>query len=267
VGLTACLGGWEISTKNGQKFRAPRVALAAGALSTTALVLPLFSNSPQGLRLLSNPVVAMPLVVPRRLWRPPPNEGYSLAQLGYRLRDDTADLNYVSGAIYEIAFLPLSSFAYRLPLSYRAGIEFFSYLAPSLLIATAYFPGEYSNNIITSERQGDGCFVAIQGGVQSSLPSKVSQITRRLKKIWRQLGAWVLPGTSLATPGTDVHFGGPFAMGLHRPHGTTAYGELRVASGVFVVDGAAFPSMPAKYPTLSIMANADRIGRYLARQY
>jgi choline dehydrogenase-like flavoprotein len=265
VGLTPCKGGWEIYTKNGRQFRTPRVALAAGALSTASLVLPLFANCPQGLRLLSNPVMAMPFVVPRRLWRAAPNKGHSLAQLGYRLRDGTADFNYVTGAIYEVAFLPTSSFAYRLPFGSRAGIEFFSALAPSLLVATVYFSGEYSDNTIWLERQGDRHFISIRGGFLPSLPDKVSQIRYRLRKILRQLGAWLLPGSSLAAPGTDVHFGGPFSMGLERLHGTSAYGELHAASGIFVVDGGAFPSMPAKYPTLSIMANADRIGHYLAK--
>ena len=40
--------------------------------------------------------------------------------------------------------------------------------------------------------------------------------------------------------------------------------ELHGAPGVYVVDGAAFPTLPSKYLTLTIMANADRIGRHLA---
>jgi choline dehydrogenase-like flavoprotein len=36
------------------------------------------------------------------------------------------------------------------------------------------------------------------------------------------------------------------------------------APGLFVVDGAALPALPARHCTLTIMANADRIGRALA---
>ena len=47
---------------------------------------------------------------------------------------------------------------------------------------------------------------------------------------------------------------------------TTVLGELIRAPGLYVVDGAALPSLPASHPTLTIMANADRIGRALARR-
>lgn len=264
VGLGEWQSGWQLSIKDGRAFRAPRIVLAAGALSTSALALPLVPNTPHVLRLHNSPVFAMPLLVPRRIGRSTPNEGYSLAQLGYRINNGVADSDYVTGAIYELTSLPVSSFAARLPLSYRAGIEFFSALLPALLVATGYFPSKYSDNRLNWLRREGRCVVVVEGGIDARLPTKFSDVTRRLKKIWRQLGAWTLPGTSLAAPGTDVHFGGPFAMGLELPHGTTRYGELRVAPGVFIADGAAFPSMPSKYPTLTIMANADRIGRHLA---
>jgi choline dehydrogenase-like flavoprotein len=53
-------------------------------------------------------------------------------------------------------------------------------------------------------------------------------------------------------------------MAFEGPHGTNTYGELIAAPGVFIAHGAAFPSLPANYPTLTIMANADRIGRHVA---
>jgi choline dehydrogenase-like flavoprotein len=49
-----------------------------------------------------------------------------------------------------------------------------------------------------------------------------------------------------------------------KPDGTSPLGELNGAPGIHVVDGAALPSLSAKYPTLTIMANAARIGHALA---
>ena len=45
---------------------------------------------------------------------------------------------------------------------------------------------------------------------------------------------------------------------------TSADGELTARDGLYVADGAALPNLPAKHPTLTIMANADRIGRAVA---
>jgi hypothetical protein len=53
-------------------------------------------------------------------------------------------------------------------------------------------------------------------------------------------------------------------MGASEPHGTSRFGELNAAPDLYIVDGAALPTIPAKFTTLTIMANADRIGRYLA---
>jgi choline dehydrogenase-like flavoprotein len=262
--LRAVPSGWELSTQDGRVFRAPRAALAAGALATSALVLPLLFHSLANLRLLSSPVLALPLLMPGLLGRKAPTEGHALAQLGYQLRFGPAKNEYVVGAIYEIDSLPASSFVARLPLSRRAGIELFSALAPAMLVATAYFPGSYSDNRVRFESSNCRTSIVVNGGFDARLPVIARQVTRRLRSIFRRLGAWMLPGPSLAPPGLDAHYAGPFGMGGDSAHGTSAFGELHAAPGLHIVDGAALPTLPSKYVTLTIMANADRIGRRLA---
>lgn len=257
-------GGWKLSTQNGRQLAAPRIVLAAGALGTTALALPLLPNVPLELRLLSSPVLAMPLLVPARLGRPAPEAGFSLAQLGYRLHYGKEAANLVSGALYDLFALPPASFVARLPLGRRAGTEFFNAIAPALLVATGYFHSSCSDNRMRWMRDGEKVAIVIRGGVSADLPARVDEVIRRLSRIWRRLGAWALPGTSLDAPGADCHYAGPFAMG-QTAGWCSAWGELRVAPGVFIVDAAALPSLPPKYPTLTIMANADRIGRHIAR--
>ncbi len=71
-----------------------------------------------------------------------------------------------------------------------------------------------------------------------------------------------LPGsTAILEPGADAHYAGTLPMGGGGSAATTADGELAGAPGLYVVDGAALPTLPATHPTLTIMANADRIGR------
>jgi choline dehydrogenase-like flavoprotein len=48
------------------------------------------------------------------------------------------------------------------------------------------------------------------------------------------------------------------------PGQTDAFGEVAGMPGVFAVDGASLPSLPAKSHTLTIMANADRIASHVA---
>ena len=264
LGLAHAADGWEVTTAGGAPaLRAPRLVVAAGTLGSLRLIAPLLDPLPT-LRLENSPVIALPLLVRRRLGAEAPAQGHALAQLGFRLACSAAPGDYVSGAIYEITALPPSSLAARLPFGRRAATTIIRALAPAMLVATVYFPGRYSANEVTVAPSAHGPHIRIRGGVSDRFDATARAVRRQLKKIWRRLGARVLPGGALATAGTDAHLGGLFPMGNPAPHGTSRFGELNAAPGLFVVDGSVLPSIPSKFTTLTIMANADRIGRYLA---
>jgi choline dehydrogenase-like flavoprotein len=257
--------GWEVTIMASERrLHAPRVIAAAGVLGSLRLVAPLLDLSRIRLTLLNSPVLAVPLLVLKRLGHVPPAQGYTLAQLGFRLALSAAPGDYVTGGVYETAALPPSSFAVRLPLGRCAATQVFRTLAPALLVATIYFPGRWSANEISIQYSHSEPRIRIRGGVSERFHETARAVQRRLKKIWRALGARVLPGGSLAIPGTDAHFGGVFPMGALEPHGTSQFGELNAAPGLYIVDGAVLPTIPAKFTTLTIMANADRVGRHLA---
>jgi hypothetical protein len=262
-------GGWDVVTTGGERLHAPRLVVAAGTLGSLRLVAPLIAPAAE-LRVLNSPVMAVPLLVTGRLFGKLPAEGHSLAQLGFRLACSAKPGDYVSGAIYEVAGLPPSSFAARMPLGRRAATEIFRALAPALAVATIYFPGRYSANTVTLRTSAQGIEgadpprIALRGGVAPGFDEVARTVRRRLNTIWRKLGARPLPGAALATAGTDAHLGGVFPMGLAAPHGTNNYGELHAAPRLYLVDGSVLPTISSKFTTLTVMANADRIGRYLA---
>jgi choline dehydrogenase-like flavoprotein len=269
-GLTAMrigpvLDGWEVTVAPGDApLRAPRLLLAAGTLGTLRLAIPLLKVQKTTLRLQNSPLMVMPLLVTRRLFQPAPGRGYSLAQLGFRLQYAAEPTHYVTGGLYETSALPASSFAARLPFGRRAGTTVFRALAPALAIATVYFPGHCSANLVTAELSGGDIRLGVQGNVSDDFDRVARVVRRQIGSIWRRLGAQPLPGTAIALAGTDAHFGGLFPMGLDDAHGTSRFGELHAAPGVHLVDGSLLPTISSKPTTLTIMANADRIGRHLA---
>jgi choline dehydrogenase-like flavoprotein len=266
VRLLPAKSGWNVETEDGRTFGARRVVVAAGALSTAALVLPLIPNAPSTLPVLTNPVLAMPLFVPSRAGKSASKRGYSLAQLGYRLSYGHAAHEYVTGSVFEVDGLPAYPFVAKLPFSRKAGTDFLAAAAPAMLIATCNFPGVSSANMLRLVRDGSRSSIIIRGGFSNQLFSKIKEVRARLRAIWRRLGAWELPGTALAQPGADVHYAGPLGMGMNKVQGCSEYGEVNAAPGLFVVDGASLPSLPSKYLTLTIMANADRIGQNLVQR-
>jgi choline dehydrogenase-like flavoprotein len=66
-----------------------------------------------------------------------------------------------------------------------------------------------------------------------------------------------------ANPGLSER---PCEKPYERPYETSAEGLLAGTQGVYIVDGACFPRLPAKNLTFTIMANALRIGRGIAQR-
>jgi choline dehydrogenase-like flavoprotein len=250
---------WRAQTADGRQFRAPRLLLAAGTLGSSRLAAPLLPPLADW-PLLSNPVTATPLLVKAALGQPPA-ASHSLAQLVYFLRFGHDSRDYVSGALYETVGLPPSVFANRLPLGRRAGEALFGLLSPALLVAVTYYPGHFSHNRL----HFDGNRLIVTGGVTNALEDQRKCTSGVLRRAWRERGAIVLPGGGLAPPGTDSHLAASLPMGGPAANATSAWGELRGHPGLYVVDGAVLPSLPSRHMTLTVMANADRIGTCLAR--
>jgi choline dehydrogenase-like flavoprotein len=256
-------GGWTVGTADGRRFSAPRVLLAAGVLGSAALLSHVITFPPEGLRVLNSPALALPLILPERLFRRP-EATHSLAQLGFALRYGHARLDYLTGGFYEVNTLPASSFINRMPAGRRGGRALFDLLASSLAVATAYFQGEESRTFLRVEETPAGRELVVRGGFAEGLEERAQVVLRRLATHWRRLGLFRLPGAAIATPGTDAHFAGTFPMGGWGNLSTTDLGELSGFSGLHLIDGSILPTLPSKYITLTVMANADRIARRLS---
>ena len=70
----------------------------------------------------------------------------------------------------------------------------------------------------------------------------------------------------IGQPGGDLHYVGTLPM-KHLPSigETSSTGEVEGLGGIYVVDGACLPFPTEKPHTLTIMANADRIGKYISK--
>jgi choline dehydrogenase-like flavoprotein len=140
-------------------------------------------------------------------------------------------------------------------------------LAPSLVLATCYLPGSYSRNRIRLEDDASHA-ISIVGEQTPHMRSTLQRAARRLSAHLRRRGAYRLPGSlTLSEPGSDAHYAGTLPMGETGPFGCSADGQLNACRNLHIVDGACLPVLPAEHCTLTVMANADRIGRLLARRY
>jgi choline dehydrogenase-like flavoprotein len=251
-----------------QVASAKALVLAAGTLNSTALVLSSNGTIGRRLRLLTNPVGALAFLVPSWLGTPLPRSGFSLGQLSYRL-DIEESPDFATGVFYTADTLPVSYVAENLPLSRRAALRLSRWMSTALLVATCYLPGRFSRNFVSLELGTDrGEELHISGETPSETRGLLRTAAKRLSREMRRYGMLAIPGSlTIPLPGADGHLAGTLPMARHGPALTcTPDCEVRPWRDIFVVDGSCLSSLPAKHCTLTIMANADRVGRVLANR-
>jgi choline dehydrogenase-like flavoprotein len=260
-------GGFCVSGKNPQdgiavSHMGKRLVLAAGTVISTRLVLQLLQLFGQRRRLLNNPAYVFALLLPSKIGSASEARSFAMAQLGYRLPLDSVD-EYTTGLLYNSTSVSPADLAEQMPLTLRGGLILNRTLAPAMMLGLGYFDGAQSQNSICVEAGPNGTKVFIEGGWNEDLQAKLVLTRRTLARTFADFGAVLLPGSlRLLPPGGDSHYAGTLGMGDM----LSAACEVNDVDGLYVVDGAAFGRLPAKHLTFSIMANADRVGRHIAKQ-
>jgi choline dehydrogenase-like flavoprotein len=265
--ITSVNGGVEIRGRrrvSSDSFtaRARFVVLAAGTLASTRLAFDAMHYR-EPVRLLSNPVVAFLLWQPSRLGAPT-ERPVGLPQLSFVL-DDAHTSGPVFGNLFSPAALPISEFARHVPFLGRYGIDVLKYLLPSTIVGNCYFPGGLSDHTVRIDASGS---LHVKGGNAPPLFEALTTAKRRLRSEFASLRAYMLPGGFVqGVPGCDVHYAGTIPMRANpAAHQAFDTGEIAGLAGVYVADGTALSSLPAKAHTLTIMANATRIGLSLVER-
>ena len=254
------LEGRNPATGKGVAHVATRVVLAAGTVASTRLVLPLLARLGERRRLLNNPAYTFAVLFPSGLGRAAVAGQFAMAQLSYILPIAAGD-SYTAGVLYPADCLSPVDIADEMPTTLRGGMLLARSLAPAMLIGLGYFDGALSDNRIVVDAGVDGLRVHIDGGWARSFSDALAETRSKLRRVFLRLGGILLPGSLNALPpGGDSHYAGTLAMGDL----LTRDCEVAARPGVYVVDGAAFNRLPAKHCTLTLMANADRVGGRIA---
>ena len=252
----------ECSTRDGPRvLRARRVLLAAGTLASTRLALAALASPPRELCMLSNPMAAFLLLLPGALGEPR-GRAFGLAQLTFAVED--ARLPRAFGNLFSTAGLPLSEFLEHAPVSRAAALPLFRRLLPAMVVANLFLPGEWSSHRVALDGAG---VLRVRAGFAEGIDGALAGLRGLLSLSLRRLGAWMPPGSFVAgLPGADIHYAAtlPIRAQPAAAHECDVDGQVAGLPGVYAVDGASLPMLPAKAHTLSLMANADRIARGLA---
>lgn len=269
--LTRHADGWWIDghdRRSGERKRvsATKVVLAAGALASTRLALDAAGINGISVRIEDSPQIAFAALFPAALGSKIPAKAFGLAQIAFsRSLDSNDPADEMLGFLYPAYSMSAAELLPRMPLSIPGGMAVLRDMLPGLMIGLAFMPGRYGDSHARLAPGPAGLArLQIEGGHSPAFPAVLKRAVRKLRWDLLRLGGVMLPGSlQVFEPGASVHYSGSLAMGRH----SDTLGQVTGAPGLHVVDGAVLPSMPARNPTVTIMANADRIGAEIARAW
>ena len=244
-------------------LRGERVYLAAGVLGTAKIILASAAAHGHRLRISNSQYFLLPLLRLKHTMGVAHESLHTLSQIFLEINAGTPGRHAAHLQAYTYSDLYQRTLAKRFgPFDRIAG-----YLSDSLLgrlmVLQGYLHSNDSSAISIRLEHG----VSTDELVLEAVPNPVANayvraITRKLFKCSRHLRTIpLLPLLQIGKPGQGSHIGGTFPM-RHTPGEleTDLLGRLAGMRRVHIVDASVFPSVPATTITLSVMANAHRIG-------
>lgn len=255
--------GVDRQAKSFFEHQSETVILAAGTLPSTRLVLSLLEKYGEPLPLATTPGFAAAYCLPSHLLRPLPELQTGVPQLTFRLGMEEGENAYAFGLMFNASTMSLPDLVAHLPLTRRGGTALMEALLPSLALVLCNLPSEYADCQISLERGEKRAAdrLNVSGKYLSNFVTAAKNVRAGIARDFSRLGLYSLPGSAhLYPPGALNHHAGTLPMGGM----TSKFGEVEGAPDLFVVDGSVLNGLPARNHTFTVMANADRIGRYLA---
>ena len=256
-----CLSAQDADTGRDQTIDARALILAAGTLSTTRIVLRSLGRYDTRVPLVCNPYTYVPVVNLASFGRPASDERCSLAQLTSIYTPP--DGEPVQTQFYSYRSLLTFKLLKEAPLGARNALRALRGVMNALgILAINHADSPSPEKSCFLRRGGDGQRDELHIEYRQN-PSEYGMHRKHEQAIlreFRRLGCWPLtrvrPGH-----GSSIHYAGTIPISnSQRPLTCDEHCRLRGTRGVYLADGAVFRQLPAKGLTLSIMANADRVG-------
>ena len=250
--------------KQGERcFIGARVFIAAGVLNTTEIMLRSFDL--QQIEIKDSQYFIFPLF----LWRGAKNvvteRLHTLAQLFIEIDDSDISQYGVHLQVYSYNDFISATLKQKLGWLYR----FFpkKWFLNHMMVVQGYLHSADSGTIevrLDSNNSGDLLVVNPIPKIESR--DKVLRVLRKIKKMARLMRALPMGALlQMTDPGRGFHAGGSFPMAVTPKQGQTdKLGRPLGMTRIHLVDASIFPDIAATTITLTVMANAWRIGHYVA---
>ena len=260
------ISGRNLADGSPFSIAADRVFVACGVFSTARLILASIAAYDRIVRAVDNCYFLLPLLRYSGVRNVAKEPLQTLAQAFVEIVDKSITTETIHLQIYSYNDLYPRQIRNMLgPVGHVAGPIADRTILSRLLLVQGYLHSDHSPGIEIQLHHGEGA--APDTLSMSIVPNQATRpaLNALLGKLWserRSMRAIPLsPALRIGKPGRGFHTGGTFPMRSDpRELETDSLGRLHGFSRLHLVDASVFPTLPATTITLSVMANAHRIG-------
>ena len=245
---------------------ADRVFVACGVFSTARLILASTDAYDRTVTAADNCYFLVPLMRYRGLKDVESEPLHTLAQAFVEVNDESISPKTVHLQVYTYNDLYMRQIRNMLgPLGYAAGPIADRTILSRLLLIQGYLHSDYSPGINLQLHRGERAGPDTLSMSVAPNPATRQTLKALLRKLWAERQSMraipLSPALRVGNPGRGFHTGGTFPM-RSDPQAleTDVLGRLHGFSRLHLVDASVLPTLPATTITLSVMANAHRIG-------
>lgn len=266
TGAGVRLSGYRLGTREPWSMEAARAYLGAGVLPSTRIVLHSREAYEQPLTIKDSQYFLFPML--QAAGTPGVREEalYTLSQLFLELADPALGEHPVHLQLY--SYSDLIGQAVKQTLGPLAWDWLRRALEGRFLIVQGYLHSRYSSRLrLALHRSAAGSGeLRVVPEINPETAGRVRRVVRKLLREAATLRALPLePFLQITPPGRGFHSGGSLPMrATPGDFETDTLGRLPGWQRIHVVDSSVFPTVPATTITLSVMANAHRIGSAVA---
>ncbi len=249
------------------------LVLAAGALSTSKIYLDSLYRHTGNIRklhgLMDNRQVLVPFINPAMLGKSYNPQSYQYHQLaiGFHYGEDK---DYIHGQVTTLKTALMQPVLQTMPLDWKTATFLGRNLHSALGVANINYSDtrrreNYVSVIPAPGPKDKPSSLEIVYSPQTEEKKKIAETLKTVKKFFKSLGTIVPPGQAHIRPmGASVHYSGTLPMSSESKPGTLSpFCKSNDFENLYVIDGAAFPYLPAKNLTFTLMANAVRVAGHI----
>lgn len=234
--------------------------LAAGSINTTRILLKSLKLYNYKTTFLTKAHYITACLHPKVILKNKNSQELNLGQLVISSKNSQSNLNPFFIQMYRFNTLVINKVLKYIPLPKFVALPLLSVFAPSLMIADIRFSAfETKNKYCQLIKEGKNDILKI---FFSESKKEKKNHKDQFRKIVNQLKSWGLFSIRTVKDYTTSHYAG--GVPYQQKPGKISVdlnGKLHQAKRIYVADSSSWKALPAKPPTLTIMANAARIGK------